>query len=103
MRRRPPHIPQKRRIFLGCEGHGEHGYGTLLAHIAREARIHVHIDARRLQPGAGNPLALVEKVAQIIAQITNRALDLRIDMMCCGSNKGNGTGAGHERKDADEF
>jgi len=67
MRRRPPHIPQRRRIFLGCEGYSEHGYGTLLARIAREARIHVHIDARVLQPGAGDPRALVEKAAQIIA------------------------------------
>ena len=66
MRRRPPHIPQRRRIFLGCEGQGERGYGTLLARIAREVKIHVHIDARLLQPGAGDPRALVERAAQII-------------------------------------
>lgn len=68
MSRRRPHIPQRRRIFLGCEGQGEHGYGTLLARIARELQnIHVHIDARLLQPGAGDPRALVERAAQIIA------------------------------------
>jgi hypothetical protein len=41
------------------------------------------------------------------AKITNRSLDLRmadtIDMMCCGSNTRNGTGAGHERQDTGEF
>jgi hypothetical protein len=69
MRRRPPHIPQRRRVFLGCEGQSEHGYGTLIAHIAREIKnLHVHIDARVLQPGAGDPRALVDRAAQVIAR-----------------------------------
>jgi len=68
MRRRPPHIPQRRRIFVGCEGQSEAGYGTLIARIARELpNVHVHIDVRLLQPGAGDPRALVERAAQIIA------------------------------------
>lgn len=88
MRRRPPHIPQRRRIFLGCEGHGEHGYGTLLARIAREvANIHVHIDARVLQPGAGDPCALIERAAQIIAQDEARreAFEIKAVLLDLGS------------------
>jgi hypothetical protein len=71
--RRPPRIPQRRRIFLGCEGQSELGYGTLIARIARErVDIHVHIDARVLQPGAGDARALVERAAQIIANDEQR-------------------------------
>src|SRR5262245_32655111 len=69
MRRRRPHIPQRRRIFLGCEGQSEGGYGTLVARIAREyPGIHVFIDVRVLNPGAGNPRALVQRAVQIIEE-----------------------------------
>jgi hypothetical protein len=70
--RRPPHIPQRRRIFLGCERQSELGYGTLLARIARERAIHVHLDVQVLKPGAGDPLALIERAAQIIENIERR-------------------------------
>jgi hypothetical protein len=73
MTRRAPHIPQRRRIFLGCEGQSELGYATLLARIARELPdAHIHIDARVLQPGAGNAFALVTRAAQIIANEEER-------------------------------
>jgi len=73
MTRRAPHIPQRRRIFLGCEGQSELGYGTLLARIARELPdVHIHIDARVLQPGAGDPFALVTRAAQVIANDEER-------------------------------
>lgn len=68
MRRRRPYIPQRRRIFLGCEGLSEHGYATLLARLAREHNgIHVHIHVEQLQPGAGNPVALIARAEQMIA------------------------------------
>ena len=69
MSRRRPYIPQRRRIFLGCEGRSEHGYATLLARMAREhGGIHVHIHVEQLQPGAGDPVALVARAEQMIAQ-----------------------------------
>lgn len=73
MTRRAPHIPQWRRIFVGCEGRSELGYATLLARIARELPdVHIHIDARVLQPGAGDPFALVTRAAQVIANEEER-------------------------------
>jgi hypothetical protein len=72
-RRRLPHIPQRRRIFLGCEGKSEVGYGVLIARIARELEsVHVHIDVKVLQPGAGDPRALVDRAGQIIANEEQR-------------------------------
>lgn len=69
MRRRRPHIPQRRRVFLGCEGLSEHGYATLLARMAREHEgIHVHIHVEQLQPGAGDPVALIARAEQMIGQ-----------------------------------
>lgn len=56
-------IPQRRRLFVGCEGESEQGYATLLARLVDEARLPVHIDAVLLQPGGGDPLALVERAA----------------------------------------
>jgi hypothetical protein len=44
------------------------GYGTLLGRIARDLPdVHIHVDAKVLQPGAGNPLALITRATQIIA------------------------------------
>jgi hypothetical protein len=68
-RRRPPPIPQRRPIFLGCEGESETGYGRLLGRLAQELGLHIHIHAEPLQPGAGDPLALVQKAIQRIGQL----------------------------------
>lgn len=61
MKRYRGSIVPRRRIFLGCEGSSEHAYGALLARLARDREgMHVHIDVVGLNPGAGDPLALVE-------------------------------------------
>jgi hypothetical protein len=52
--------PQRRRVFFGCEGESERSYGTLLHQLVHE-RGHLHIDTSLLQPGGGDPLALVER------------------------------------------
>jgi hypothetical protein len=65
MKRYRGSIAPRRRIFLGCEGSSEHAYGTLLARLARDREgMHVHIDVVGLNPGAGDPLALVERACQ---------------------------------------
>lgn len=67
MSRPRPRIPQRKRIFLGCEGDSEVSYGALLGRLAEEPpRVHVHIVARKLQPGAGDPLELVRKSIEIM-------------------------------------
>jgi hypothetical protein len=69
MKRYRGSIAQRRRIVLGCEGSSEHAYGTLLGRLARDRQdIHVHIDVIALNPGAGDPLALVERAYQEVVR-----------------------------------
>jgi hypothetical protein len=69
MKRYRGSIAQRRRIFLGCEGSSEHAYGALLSRLARDRpEMHVHIDVVDLNPGAGDPLALVDRALREIAR-----------------------------------
>lgn len=72
MRPKRPHLPLRRRIFLGCEGESERGYGALLARLIDDRHKRVHLDTVVLQPGAGDPLALIERAASLMAQRTRR-------------------------------
>ncbi len=58
---RRPSVPQRRRIFLGCEGESERGYLALLTRLVEQRHRKVHLDAVVL--GGGDPLAMVEKAA----------------------------------------
>ena len=60
-------IGRRTRIFLGCEGESEQGYGVFLQRLADEHRLHVHIRPVNLRPG-GDPLALSEKAVQAYAK-----------------------------------
>ena len=56
---------QRRRVFLGCEGESERSYGTFLHQlVASNGRL--HIETVVLQPGGGDPLAIIERAAAII-------------------------------------
>jgi hypothetical protein len=56
---------QRRRVFLGCEGDSERSYGTFLHQlVASNGRL--HIETVVLQPGGGDPLAIVERAVAII-------------------------------------
>lgn len=55
-------IERRARIFLGCEGESEQGYGVLLQRFTDAESLKMHIVIKNLQP-AGDPLALAEKVA----------------------------------------
>jgi hypothetical protein len=57
--------PLRRRIFCGCEGESEQSYGTFL-HQLVAARGDLHIEALLLQPGAGDPLATVDRALKLI-------------------------------------
>ena len=58
--------PQRARFFLGCEGEGERGYAALLQELSDEAERFIHLDPVLLQPGGGDPLAIIEKAAEEI-------------------------------------
>jgi hypothetical protein len=60
-------IPQRRRVFLGCEGESERGYGARLGELLETVCQDVYLDVVLLNPGAGDPLALVERARQRIA------------------------------------
>jgi hypothetical protein len=53
-------IPQRIRIYLGCEGPSEQSYGKRLNQIADAAGLHLYLDNDVLQPGGGDPLELVK-------------------------------------------
>jgi hypothetical protein len=57
-------IPQRRRLFVGCEGESEQGYIALLARLIEVERLAVHLDSVLLRPGGGDPLAIVELAAE---------------------------------------
>jgi hypothetical protein len=65
MRRRHRIRPLRLRIFFGCEGESEQSYGTML-HKLIEDQGRLHIDAIPLQPGGGDPLAIVERALLLI-------------------------------------
>lgn len=64
--RRPQRIPQRRRVFLGCEGESEQSYGKRLAQLVELHHRRIHLDTVLLQPGGGDPLALVEQAVKLM-------------------------------------
>lgn len=63
--RRRNYIAPRTPIFLGCEGESERGYGALLNRFIHELpEIHIHIHTELLQPGAGDPLALIQRAVR---------------------------------------
>jgi len=68
MRRRRLLIPQRRRIFLGCEGESERGYGALIGRLLESQRRDVHLHVVLLKPGGGDPLALIEQARKRILE-----------------------------------
>lgn len=72
MSRRPPHIPQRTPIFVGCEGESEGAYVALLQNLADAAGSHVHITIELLTPGAGDPLARVTRALAHLGRLRGR-------------------------------
>lgn len=61
-------IPQRRRIFVGCEGQSERGYIARIKDIVEGIHRTVHLDGQLLQPGGGDHLALIQRAQTIIAR-----------------------------------
>jgi hypothetical protein len=65
-------IQQRTRIYLGCEGPSEQSYGKRLNEIADAAGLSLALDCNILQPGGGDPLALIQLAARRIRQKTGK-------------------------------
>lgn len=66
--------PQRRRIFVGCEGVSERGYVTCVNDLLQQQHKGFHLDAEVL--GGGDPLSLVKKA---VRQIQNRNRTRELD------------------------
>lgn len=60
IRRRTPHKPQRRQVYVGCEGDSEISYAGFLQDLIEQAALPVHLVTKNLGQGAGDPLARVE-------------------------------------------
>lgn len=68
--RRP--IPQRKRIFVACEGESEQSYAAVLARLIEPHHRRIHLDAVLVQPGGGDPLAIVERAARLLQDRVRR-------------------------------
>jgi hypothetical protein len=67
MKSRRSFIPQRKPIFIGCEGESEQGYAGFLQDLIFEAGLHVHLNIEVLK--AGDPLARIELAICKLAQL----------------------------------
>ena len=65
-------VPPRLRIFLGCEGESERGYGAFLGELLQINGCHVHLDTVLLRPTGGDPLALVELARRRVEEIERK-------------------------------
>jgi len=86
-------IERRSRIFLGCEGESEQGYGVFLQRLADAATLNIHIVIKNLQP-AGDPLALAQKAVLIFdkedqkAALIGKAIMLDADRLSEAQDRG---------------
>jgi hypothetical protein len=92
--RRPQRIPQRRRIFLGCEGESEQSYGALLRRLVEVRHRRIHLDTVLLRPGGGDPLALMERAVQLMGQRVSRGGNYAAKAVLLDCN---GCGQSHDR------
>jgi len=68
-RRGLPFIPQRRPVFIGCEGASEVSYAGFLQDLVLESGLHVHLVVQELGPGAGDPLSRIELAVTRLAHL----------------------------------
>lgn len=59
--------PQRRLFFAGCEGDSERAYVQLLNNLAEQRGLHIAIRAEPLNPGAGDPYAIMARAVERLA------------------------------------
>lgn len=67
MKTRRPFIPQRKPIFIGCEGESEQGYAGFLQDLIFDGDLHVHLNIELLK--AGDPLARIELAIRRLSQL----------------------------------
>ena len=67
MKKRVARIPQRKPIYIGCEGESEQGYAGFLQDLCDDAGLHVHLNIEVLR--AGDSLARVELAVRRLAQL----------------------------------
>ena len=65
MKKRFAHIPQRKPIYIGCEGESEQGYAGFLQDLCDDAGLHVHLNIEVLR--AGDSLARIELAVRRLA------------------------------------
>ena len=73
MRRRAHHRPERRPIFVGCEGASEVSYIAFISDLAKTARLPVSIKPVALREG--DPLTRVEKAIRLINDNRKKRID----------------------------
>lgn len=71
-RRRPSFIPQRRPVYIGCEGASEVSYAGFLQDLLRDADVPVHLHIDELGPGTGDPLSRIEMAVLRLKQLEKK-------------------------------
>jgi hypothetical protein len=79
--RRASSIPQRRPVFIGCEGQSEVSYANFLLDLVNEAGVPVHLEVSDL--GGGDPLSRIEKAIRRLEHLnrTRTALKERFALL----------------------
>jgi hypothetical protein len=92
MSRHRPTIPQRKPIFIGCEGESEQGYAGFLQDLIHDADLHVHLNIEVLR--AGDPLARIELAIKKLeharrkrVNFTDRFVFLDTDQLALSADK----------------
>lgn len=64
--------PEKKRFFLGCEGQSEIAYARLLNDFAAQVSAPAYLDIQPLFPGAGAPLARLQRAVKLLGKKVHR-------------------------------
>ena len=87
MMRRRPFRPPKKPVFFGCEGESEVAYGQILNDHLRATALPVHLHVDVLTPGAGDPLARVQRAIKRIAERERRRAKYRMKAILMDSDQ----------------
>jgi hypothetical protein len=87
MSRRRATIPPRQRIFLGCEGESEQGYGALLSRLAEDIDLHLALQVTLLRPGGGDPLDLVALAAELSGRAERQRGGFRLKAVLLDGDK----------------
>jgi hypothetical protein len=87
MNRRRATIPQRKPVFLGCEGQSEQAYGELLNDLLRQNDHHFYLDTVNLNPGAGDPVSRIRRAQQEIARISRTRSEFYLKLILMDSDQ----------------